>query len=80
MTTEDRLKALDTQIAALQREQATQEATYQLTKENVEATVSAMKEHFGVSSVEDAKALLAKMEAELAANLQKIEELLDGKK
>lgn len=78
-TSEEQIRNLELQVTARQREEMAQEASYKLTLQNVEAAVSALKEHYGVSTLEEAHKLYDQKVLELNGALAEIEELLNGK-
>lgn len=70
------LRGLQQRIAQAQNAQTRAEVERDNAKAQIAETKKALKEQFGVETVEDAKALLKAKEEELQAELAKAEDLL----
>lgn len=74
----DRLTELEAKIAEASRMEALAQAKSDAARERKDAALERLKDEFGVSTVEEAEALLQKLDTELAKELQAAETALEA--
>lgn len=74
---ERQVAAVKADIAAAQGARARAEHEYQVARAQAEAAARELKDEFGVSSVQEARGLIALLESELQAECSAVREALD---
>lgn len=67
---EEELRSIRSQISTVQTKKARAQVEYDNAVERANTAKKTLKEEFGVSTTEDAKALLTNLEAELASAIE----------
>lgn len=75
--TEQQISQLREQVTQAQQEQARAEVARDEARKEAEATLRTLQEEFGVSSVEEARALEDRLEADLSSEVARVRGLLE---